>query len=193
MLRLFQRNYSRVSAHELASLVLANKNLVVIDVRAPAERVGMASVPTAVSFPVRKRVEEVAEALAKARVAALAKKSGKGKKAADAAAAANAAVTQFDASTVPRADHFATIATADPDKFQSRYGFARPQLTDHVVFVATGTTRSAELAESAEKHGYTNVSILEGGMRSWTKHWSLGYQAQSQQQQQPSQQQQQKQ
>jgi rhodanese-related sulfurtransferase len=179
MLRLFQRRYSRVSAHELANLLLANnasnsKNLVVIDVRTSAERAGVASVPTAVAFPVRKRVEEVAEAQAKARVAALAKKSGKGKKAADAAAAANAAATQFDGSTVPRADHFATIATADADKFQSRYGFARPQLADHVVFVATGTTRAIELAESAEKHGYTNVSILDGGMRSWNKHWSVG-------------------
>lgn len=186
MLTLLKRHYSRVSAHELASLVLANKTnstaqkkLVVIDVRSADERANLPSVPTAVAFPVRKRIEDIVEAKAKARISALAKKGGKGKKAADAAAAANAAFTAFDVSTVPRADHFATIANADSDKFQSRYGFPRPLPTDHIVFVATGTTRAIELAESAEKHGYSQVSILIGGARAWAKHWSLGIPSQT--------------
>ena len=79
--------------------------------------------------------------------------------------------TSLDAASVPRVDHFGNVAAFPDDKFASRFGFAKPTPADALVFVGSGSTRAAELAQSAEAHGFKFVSILEGGMRAWQKHW----------------------
>jgi rhodanese-related sulfurtransferase len=133
---------------------------------------------------VRKRIEDVIEAQAKARQAAMSatkgskgksKSKGKGKSGASkqTADAANAVSTALDAASVPRADHFAPIASFTVDKFRDRFGFAKPLPSDKLVFVSTGTTRAVELAEAAEQIGFKSVAVLDGGMRAWLKHWSV--------------------
>jgi rhodanese-related sulfurtransferase len=156
--------------------------VVVLDLRTAAERNDITAIPTSVSFPVRKRIEDVIEAQAKARQAAMSatkggkgKGKGKGKSGASkqTADAANAVSTALDAASVPRADHFAPIASFTVDKFRDRFGFAKPLPSDKLVFVSTGTTRAAELAEAAEQGGFKSVAVLDGGMRAWLKHWSV--------------------
>lgn len=179
--------FSRLSAAELATLLThkeqQQQRVVVIDVRTAAERADVPPIAGSVSVAVKKRVEDVLEAQTKARQAALASSKGKGKgkgggkKGAGGGAskqkadAANAASTAVDAASVPRVDQFASLAAFPDDKFASRFGFAKPAPADRLVFVSTGSTRAAELAQSAEAHGYKSVSILEGGMRAWLKYF----------------------
>ncbi|AGO10950.1 AaceriAFR555Wp [[Ashbya] aceris (nom. inval.)] len=60
--------------------------------------------------------------------------------------------------------------TLDPDVFQAKFGFAKPQASQALVLYCKSGARASAAAEQALLAGYSDVSTYPGSMDDWLAH-----------------------